>query len=183
MCYCCDTNVYVHVCMKEWVNANVCVRVYWFAYWYNYIILCKDCRIWIKVFFLKKFKKSKKITQDVLDNLRSGQQTDVIIMDFAKAFDKVSPWRLGIKLSNYGVKGKVNSWIKDFLDPAITASRLSRRTLWVGPCAEWRAARFSHWASPLLGVHQWHPGKSEIHSSPICRRHHHVYDGIWGEGC
>ena len=31
-------------------------------------------------------------THDVLNNLKEGKQTDVIIMDFAKAFDKVSHW-------------------------------------------------------------------------------------------
>ena len=47
-------------------------------------------------------------TQDVLKNLGSGKQTDVIIMDFAKAFDKVSHWRLVIKLINYGITGTLN---------------------------------------------------------------------------
>ena len=55
-------------------------------------------------------------TQDVLQNHRSGQQTDIVIMDFAKAFDKVSHWRLAIKLRNYGVTGSVNKWIANFLD-------------------------------------------------------------------
>ena len=41
-------------------------------------------------------------TQDILKNLQAGKQTDVIIMDFAKAFDKVSHWRLAIKI-NYGI--------------------------------------------------------------------------------
>ena len=54
-------------------------------------------------------------TQDILSNLKSGKQTDVIIMDFAKAFDKVSYWRLAIKLKNYGVTGQVHKWIVDFL--------------------------------------------------------------------
>ena len=54
-------------------------------------------------------------TQDILKNLRSGQQTDVVIMDFAKAFDKVSHWRLAVKLRNYGITGSTNKWIVDFL--------------------------------------------------------------------
>ena len=55
-------------------------------------------------------------TQDVLRNLGQGKQTDVIIMDFAKAFDKVSHWRLAIKLNNYGISGSVNKWIGNFLN-------------------------------------------------------------------
>jgi hypothetical protein len=54
-------------------------------------------------------------TQDVLKNLRSGTQTDVIIMDFAKAFDKVSHWRLCMKIQNYGITGPLNRWIEQFL--------------------------------------------------------------------
>ena len=53
--------------------------------------------------------------QEVLKKLKSGKQTDVIIMDFAKAFDKVSHWRLILKLRSYGVTGSVNQWIEDFL--------------------------------------------------------------------
>ena len=54
-------------------------------------------------------------TQDILKNVCTGQQTDVVIMDFAKAFDKVSHWRLAVKLRNYGITGSTNKWIEDFL--------------------------------------------------------------------
>ena len=36
-------------------------------------------------------------------------------MDLAKAFDKVSYWRLAIKVRNYGITGPVNKWIVNFL--------------------------------------------------------------------
>ena len=70
-------------------------------------------------------------TQDVLNNLRSGKQTDVIVMDFAKAFDKVSHWRLAIKLKNFGVTGPINDWIKDFLTDR------SQRVVCNGETSEW----------------------------------------------
>ena len=54
-------------------------------------------------------------TQDVLKNLKSGKQTDVVILDFAKAFDKVSHWRLVLKLRSYGITGQINKWIENFL--------------------------------------------------------------------
>ena len=54
-------------------------------------------------------------TQDILKNLKFGKQTDVIIMDFAKVFDKVSHWRLALKLKNYGVTEQVHKWIVDIL--------------------------------------------------------------------
>ena len=54
-------------------------------------------------------------TQYILANLSRGKQTDVIIMDFAKAFDKVPHHRLIQKLERYGITGPVNTWIETFL--------------------------------------------------------------------
>ena len=39
--------------------------------------------------------------QDLYKNLRDKKQTDVIVMDFAKAFDKVPPKKLIRKLREY----------------------------------------------------------------------------------
>lgn len=41
--------------------------------------------------------------------------TDVIFLDFAKAFDKVSHRALRIKLEGYGIQGQVLNWIMAFL--------------------------------------------------------------------
>ena len=54
-------------------------------------------------------------TQYILANLSGGRQTDVIIMDFAKAFDKVPHYRLIQKLERYGITGPVNTWVEKFL--------------------------------------------------------------------
>ena len=43
------------------------------------------------------------------------KQTDVILLDFSKAFDKVNHSKLLWKLHNYGIRGKVLSWIQAFL--------------------------------------------------------------------
>jgi hypothetical protein len=53
---------------------------------------------------------------DILQNLQQNQQTDVLIMDFAKAFDKVSHPHLIQKLAFYGIKGKTIDWITSFLN-------------------------------------------------------------------
>jgi hypothetical protein len=42
-------------------------------------------------------------------------QTDLIIMDFAKAFDKVSHRRLLYKLKYYGIQTHTLNWIQAFL--------------------------------------------------------------------
>ena len=54
-------------------------------------------------------------TQDILANLSGRRQTDVIIVDFAKAFDKVPHHRLIQKRERYGITGPINTWIETFL--------------------------------------------------------------------
>ena len=42
-------------------------------------------------------------------------QVDVILLDFAKSFDKVPHQRLLYKLSFYGIRGDTLKWIEAFL--------------------------------------------------------------------
>lgn len=53
---------------------------------------------------------------DLAKTVNKDSQTDVVVMDFAKAFDKVSHKRLGYKLDYYGINGKTHSWITSFLE-------------------------------------------------------------------
>ena len=52
---------------------------------------------------------------DLAKRFDDGQQTDVVILDFSKAFDTVPHDRLLHKLNSYGIKGQLLSWIKTFL--------------------------------------------------------------------
>ena len=52
---------------------------------------------------------------DLAKGIDKNQQIDAILLDFSKAFDKVSHTRLLQKLQHYGVRGSLHSWIKDFL--------------------------------------------------------------------
>ena len=45
-----------------------------------------------------------------------GKQTDLILLDFSKAFDKVAHEKLLQKLHFYGIWGDTLKWIKGFLD-------------------------------------------------------------------
>ena len=54
-------------------------------------------------------------TQEIADSLDQGQQTDVIVMDYSKAFDKVDHHKLVHKLKHMGVNPHIITWIKDFL--------------------------------------------------------------------
>ena len=47
--------------------------------------------------------------------LCDNKQTDVIVMDFVKAFDKVSHNKLICKLKEYGINSSINQWIESFL--------------------------------------------------------------------
>jgi hypothetical protein len=46
---------------------------------------------------------------DVIQNLDDGKQTDVLIMDFSKAFDKVSHNLLMHKQEHYGIRGMIKT--------------------------------------------------------------------------
>ena len=52
---------------------------------------------------------------DISKNLQEGQQTDILILDFAKAFDKVNHSLLTHKLQHYGIIGKSVRWIHNCL--------------------------------------------------------------------
>ena len=63
--------------------------------------------------------KLVQFVQDIISNLdgavnRGHKQTDLIIMDFAKAFDKVPHRRLFHKLDYYGIRGSTHKWINSW---------------------------------------------------------------------
>ena len=55
------------------------------------------------------------LVEDLHKSMNSGHQTDIVVMDFAKAFDKVCHTRLLHKLQWYGIQGQPLGWIKSFL--------------------------------------------------------------------
>jgi hypothetical protein len=52
---------------------------------------------------------------DIANSLNNRQQTDVIILDFSKEFDKVPHERLLQKMQYYGIEDKVCTWVRSFL--------------------------------------------------------------------
>ena len=52
---------------------------------------------------------------EVTEELERGHQVDLLVMDFSKAFDKVSHSLLVNKLQHYGISGTTNRWITSFL--------------------------------------------------------------------
>ena len=47
--------------------------------------------------------------------MKDRKQSDVVVMDFTKAFDKVSPTRLLHKLDMYGIGPETCGWSRSFL--------------------------------------------------------------------
>ena len=52
---------------------------------------------------------------DWMTAMDNKTQIDAILLDFAKAFDKVPHKRLLSKLAFYGITGNTQNWIKSFL--------------------------------------------------------------------
>ena len=52
---------------------------------------------------------------DLLTSMHNGRQTDMIVMDFSKAFDKVSHNKLISSLHEYGIDSTTLEWIRSFL--------------------------------------------------------------------
>ena len=56
------------------------------------------------------------LINELAKNMQMGKQTDLILLDFGKAFDKVAHEKLLLKLHHYGIREDTLKWIKDFLD-------------------------------------------------------------------
>jgi len=68
------------------------------------------------------FRKNRSCETQLLETindlaiaLNNGKQIDLLLLDFSKAFDKVSHQRLLHKLLHYGINGPLFNWIKDYL--------------------------------------------------------------------
>ena len=54
-------------------------------------------------------------TDEFIQNFESKTQTNVVVLDFSKAFDVVPHQRLLHKLDHYGIRGTTLNWIQNFL--------------------------------------------------------------------
>ena len=52
---------------------------------------------------------------DIMQNFDFKQQTDLLMLDFSKAFDTVPHKKLLSKLGKYGITGNINKWMQSFL--------------------------------------------------------------------
>ena len=63
-------------------------------------------------------------TRKWLASLNAGRSTDIVYIDFAKAFDSVSHPKLLLKLKAYGIDGKLLAWISAWLSGRTQSVRL-----------------------------------------------------------
>ncbi|MCW4309234.1 MAG: reverse transcriptase domain-containing protein [Candidatus Thiodiazotropha endolucinida] len=70
------------------------------------------------------------LVEDLARSLTQGKQTDLILLDFSKAFDKVNHLKLLYKLQMHGVQGKAHNWIQSFL------MGRSQRVVLEGECSD-----------------------------------------------
>ena len=66
--------------------------------------------------------------EELTETLDPNGDVDIKYLDLKKAFDKVPHKRLLKKIWGYGIRGKVYSWIKEFLKKQVTES--SDKTNW-----------------------------------------------------
>ena len=55
------------------------------------------------------------VYQEIVEDLAKGKESDVIYLDFSKAFDKVSHYSLIEKLSRLGLADNIPNWSKSYL--------------------------------------------------------------------
>ncbi len=83
--------------------------------------------------------------QELSQSMHGGTRTDVAIMDFSKAFDKVPHQRLLLKLNHYGVRGATLGWIEGFL------SNRKQRVLVDGVTSPWASVHSGVPQGTVLG--------------------------------
>ena len=79
----------------------------------KYSIL-SDCQ---QGFRARRSCKTQLVTlqHDLASTLDKGVQTDMVVLDFSKAFDRIPHRRLPRKLLHYGIRGNINQWITSFI--------------------------------------------------------------------
>ena len=102
--------------------------------------------------------------------MSAGEQVDIVLLDFSKAFDKVPHRRLLHKLDFYGVRGHTINWIESFLscrtqviiEEKMSTTADNRRPL---RCPTGNSPR-----SPFIPhLHKRHARLHEIRHPTLCR--------------
>ena len=91
---------------------------------------------------------------DIANNLDDGLQTDLILLDFSKAFDKVPHLHLLHKLQHYGIKGSLLTWISNFLQGRVQKVNLDGESSDQSPVSSGVPTGYGPRPTSILGLHQ-----------------------------
>ena len=121
------------------------------------------------------FRKSRscetqliEFVDDISKNLQEGRQTDILIMDVAKAFDKVNHNLLIHKLRYYGIDGKTTRWIQNWLEDrqqTVVLDGVSSEAVSVDSGVPQGSVLGPE---PLHFLHQRPPVKTNLQSQTLC---------------
>ena len=122
--------------------------------------------------------------QELTSNSDKNIQTDLIIIDFAKAFDKVPHQRLLCKLKFHGIKNGTLSWISAFLSNRTQTVVLNGESSDIASHC-WCPTGNSCGPCPFSGIYKWFTRRFEIQpTQTVCRRQHNLQNyqipkGLW----
>ena len=96
----------------------------------------KNLYAWQHCFRSKRSTETQLVTliHKLGDNLDNSKQTDIKVLDFSKAFHKVSHQLLSIKLDHYGLKGSTLRWINSFPSNRTQTDRQTDRFIFDQEC-------------------------------------------------
>ena len=115
-------------------------------------------------------------THDWAHTLQRRGQTDVIFLDFQKAFDRVPHSHLQTKLKHYGIRGDTLYWTMSLLSNRQQAVVVNgSRSSWMpvtsgGGGGGGGTSRIGDWTSLVLAVHQRHNCKHPVQDASVCWR-------------
>ena len=91
---------------------------------------------------------------DLAKSLHDAGQIDAVLLDFSKAFDKVSHPHLAAKLHHYGMRGNTLDWIQSFLSNRTQEVVLEGKRSFTAAVTLRRSTGHSPWPHPLPVLHQ-----------------------------
>ena len=94
-------------------------------------------------------------THDWTSTLQGRSQSDVVFLDFQKAFDRVPHQRLSIKLQYYGITGDTHRWVMSLLTDRQQAVIVNgSRSTSLETSLIRSPSRFCDWSCSLSAIHQ-----------------------------
>ena len=109
------------------------------------------------------------LAHELAESIDKRRQTDLIILDFSKAFHRIPHQRLLAKIDHYGIRGQTYRWIQSFLSERsqqviVDGSVLIRQST----SSQRSTQRNSAGTTPFLGIHQRPTGLCQSKNKIVC---------------